>query len=92
MKCGIRVKRLVTLSTQIGYLAHASELEPVRTAVFSVKEGFTVSETAGDAASALGRVGAVEERDVLVADITEPRGMGVSAALVKHRKVVVTNQ
>jgi len=37
-----------------------------------MEPGLAVCEAAGDAALALGRVGAVEEGDVLVADVAEP--------------------
>ncbi len=53
-------------------LAHAHVLEPVGPAVFPMEPGLAVCEAAGDAALALGRVGAVEEGDVLVADVAEP--------------------
>jgi len=53
-------------------LAHAGKLEPVGPAVLLVQEGLAVGEAAGDAALALGRVGAVEEGDVLVANVAEP--------------------
>jgi hypothetical protein len=52
--------------------AHANILEPVRPAVLHVEEGFAVGEQAGLAALTLGRIGAVEEGDVLIADIAEP--------------------
>lgn len=58
--------------------AHADILEPVGPAVLLVEEGFAVGEPARDAALALSRVGAVEEGDVLVADVAEPWGGGVS--------------
>ena len=53
-------------------LALAGNLEPVGPAVFSVEPGLAVSEAARHTALALGRVGAVEEWNVLVANITEP--------------------
>lgn len=52
--------------------AHAHVLEPIRSAVLLIKEGFAVGKATGGAALALRRVGAVEERDVLVANIAEP--------------------
>lgn len=47
-------------------------LEPVRPAVLLVEPGRAVSEATRHAALALGRVGAVEERDMLVSDVAEP--------------------
>jgi hypothetical protein len=52
--------------------AIANIFEPVRPAIFLVKESFAVSEAARHAALALGRVGAVEEWNMLVSDISEP--------------------
>lgn len=52
--------------------AHAVHLEPVRPAVLTVKPLLTVGEASSDATLALGRVGAVEEWDVLISDVTEP--------------------
>jgi hypothetical protein len=46
--------------------------EPVRSAVLSIQPSFAVSKTALSAAPTLGRIRAVEERNVLVADILEP--------------------
>ena len=57
---------------QAGRSAHAGVLEPVGPAVFLVEEGLAVGEAAGHAALALGRIGAVEEGDVLVANVAEP--------------------
>ena len=54
--------------------ALADILEPVGSAVLLVEPGLTVGEAALDAALALVGVGAVEEGDVLVADIAEPVG------------------
>lgn len=53
-------------------LAHADVLEPVGSAVFPVEPGLAIGETAGNAALALGRVGAVEEGNMLIANIAEP--------------------
>lgn len=63
--------------------AHADILEPVGPAVLLVEEGFAVGEPARDAALALSRVGAVEEGDVLVADVAEPWGGG-SVSVSQH--------
>jgi hypothetical protein len=46
--------------------------EPIWPAVLAIKPGFAVSEAALGAAPTLGRIRAVEERNVLVADILEP--------------------
>jgi hypothetical protein len=46
--------------------------EPIWPAVLAIKPGFAVSEAALGAASTLGRIRAVEERNVLVANILEP--------------------
>lgn len=53
--------------------AHTGIFEPVRPAVFSMEEWFTICQAAGDTALALGRVGAIEERNVLVTNISEPK-------------------
>ena len=58
---------------QVTSLAHADVLEPVGSAVFPVEPGLAIGETAGDATLALGRVGAVEEGNMLIANIAEPR-------------------
>lgn len=50
----------------------AHVLEPVGSAIFSVQPCLAIGEAALRAPSALWRVGAVEEWDVLVADIFEP--------------------
>ena len=55
------------------FLALAHKLEPVGSAVLLVEPGLAVSEATGYAALALGRVGAVEERNVLIANVAEPR-------------------
>lgn len=55
-----------------GQLVHADVLEPVRTAVVLVQPSLAVGESPGDAALALGRVGAVEEGNVLVPNVAEP--------------------
>ena len=60
------------------FLALANELEPVGPAVLLVEPGLAVGEAASHAALALGRVGAVEERNVLVANVAEPREGNVS--------------
>lgn len=52
--------------------AHTGIFEPIRPAVFSMKEWLTICQSAGDTALALGRVGAVEERNVLITNISEP--------------------
>lgn len=52
--------------------AHTGIFEPVRPAVFSMEEWFTICQAAGDTALALGRIGAVEERNVLVTNISKP--------------------
>lgn len=54
-------------------LAHPRKLEPVWPAVFLLKPRLAISEPTGDTAAALGRVGAVKERNVLVADVAEPK-------------------
>lgn len=54
-------------------LAHADVLEPVGSAVFPVEPGLAIGETAGNAALALGGVGTVEEGNVLIANIAEPK-------------------
>jgi hypothetical protein len=46
--------------------------EPVRSAVLTIQPSFAVSEATLSATPALRRIGAVEERNVLVADILEP--------------------
>ena len=56
------------------FVAHV--LEPVGAAVLSLQPRFAVVELAFGAAAALVRVGAVEEWDVLVPDITEPGHRG----------------
>lgn len=53
-------------------LAQPYVLEPVRPAVFFHQERLAICKPPRCAAAALGRVGAVEIWDVLVADITEP--------------------
>jgi hypothetical protein len=52
--------------------AHANVLEPVWPAVLFVQPCLAIGETAGNATLALGRVGAVEVGNMLVADIAEP--------------------
>lgn len=63
---------LVLLSLRYFPSAHTGIFEPVWPAVFSMKEWFTICQSAGDAALALGRIGAVEERNVLITNISEP--------------------
>jgi hypothetical protein len=53
-------------------LVHADVLEPQRSTVFAVQPWLAVGEEAGYAAGTAGAVGAVEEGDVLVADVAEP--------------------
>lgn len=48
------------------------KLEPVGSAVFAVEPLLAVREAARHAAFAFGRVGTIEEGDVLVADVAEP--------------------
>lgn len=60
------------------FSAHTSIFEPVGTAIFSVKERLTIRQSASNTALAFGRVGAVEEGDVLVANITEPVKIEIS--------------
>jgi hypothetical protein len=50
----------------------ANVFEPVGSAVFPVQPRLAISEAALDATTALWRVGAVEERNVLVSDVLEP--------------------
>jgi hypothetical protein len=50
----------------------ANIFEPVGSAVFSVQPRLAIGEASLDAATALWRVGAVEERNVLVSDVLEP--------------------
>ena len=57
---------------QIPHSTHTHILKPVGPAVLLVQPCLAVGEAAGDAALALGGVGAVEVGDVLVADIAEP--------------------
>jgi hypothetical protein len=52
------------------FIAHV--LEPVRAAILAVQPSLSVSEAALGAALAFRRVGAIEERNVLVANILEP--------------------
>jgi hypothetical protein len=52
------------------FVAHV--LEPVRAAILTVQPSLSVSEAALSAALALGRVRAIEEGDMLVANILEP--------------------
>lgn len=52
--------------------AHTGIFKPVRPAVFSMKEWFAICQSASDTALALGSVGAVEERNVLITNISEP--------------------
>jgi hypothetical protein len=47
--------------------------EVIRPTIVFLEEGLAVVKLAGDATSTFGGVGAVEEGDVLVADISEPR-------------------
>lgn len=63
---------LFLLSLIYFHSAHADIFKPVWPAVFSMKEWFTICQSAGDAALALGRVGAVEEWNVLITNISEP--------------------
>lgn len=60
------------LSTRESHLAHPDVLEPIGPAVFLMEPRITVREAASDAATTLWRIGAIEEGDVLVADVTEP--------------------
>ena len=53
-------------------LIHPNVFEPERSAVLLVQELLAVSEAAGYAAFAFRVVGAVEEGDVLIADVAEP--------------------
>jgi hypothetical protein len=55
---------------------HAGVLEPHVAAVLRIEPVLAVGEAAGLAAGALSVVGAVEEGDVLVADVAEPRDGG----------------
>lgn len=62
-------------------LAHTDELEPIRPAVLLVEPGLTVSEPSRHAAFALGRVRTVEEGDMLVANVAEPRRVSIRRGL-----------
>lgn len=53
---------------------HADVLEPVRPAIFPVQPRLALGEATGDTALTLGRVRAVEEWNMLVANVTEPVG------------------
>lgn len=55
-----------------GRSIHADVLEPVRPTVFPVQPRLARSKLTGNTALALGRVGTVEEWNMLVADVTEP--------------------
>lgn len=61
---------LLVLGSPLG--TQANILEPVWPAILLVEPGLSVCEAAGDAALALWRVWAVEERNVLVTYILEP--------------------
>jgi hypothetical protein len=50
----------------------ANIFEPVGTAVFSVQPCLAIGKAAFDAATALWRIWAVEEGNVLVSDVLEP--------------------
>ena len=52
------------------FVAHV--LEPVRAAVLAVQPSLSIGEATLGTAPTFGRVGAIEERDMLVADILEP--------------------
>lgn len=55
-------------------LAHTDIFEPIGPAVFLVKEGFAVCQAACVAAAAFRRVGAIEEWNMLIANVPEPAG------------------
>jgi hypothetical protein len=55
--------------------AHPNVLEVVRSTIIPLEEGLAVVEFAGHATFTLGRVGAVEEGDVLVANVPEPKAL-----------------
>ena len=61
------------ITMMMKWSSHTNVFEPVWSAVFFLQKGFSVGESAGDATSTFGRVRAVEEGDVLVANIAEPR-------------------
>ena len=56
----------------MGISVHMPIFEPERAAVIIIQPGLAVSKSSLDAAAALGRVRAIEEGDVLVADVAEP--------------------
>ena len=58
---------------ETGGLAHSDVFEVVWTTVVVFEPVFALGESAGDAVLALGRVRTIEEWDVLVADVSEPR-------------------
>ena len=74
LRCSIFAVRFLHTPWHIFYalLAHADVLEPDRPAVVAMQPGLAVRQATLDASGALGRVGAVEEGDVLVANVAEP--------------------
>lgn len=55
-------------------LAHSDIFKPVGSAIFVMEECFTVSQPTRDTPTTLGRIGTIEERNVLITDIAEPVG------------------
>lgn len=72
--------------------AHTGIFKPVRPAVFSMKEWFTICQAAGDTTLALGRIGAVEERNVLITNISEPEEQFSIDELNQEKRKKTTNQ
>lgn len=53
-------------------LARSDIFKPIGPAIFVMEECFAISQSARDTATALGRIGTVEKRNVLIADIAKP--------------------
>lgn len=73
------------------------ELEPVRPAILPVQPGLSIGEAACYATPALWRVGAVEEGNVLVSDVSEPASGTIAISKRQsgshaHGEVLRTNE
>lgn len=66
---------------------HVSILEPVRPTIFLMQPGLSISEAALDTALTFWRVRAVEEGNVLVADIAEPVPISPTPSQSEERRL-----
>jgi hypothetical protein len=71
---------------------HADMLEPDRPAVLTIQPRLSIRKPARRTATALGRIGAIEEGDMLVADITEPSHQSLAKCKIQVKREYTTHQ